>query len=72
MNLKPRDLLIFNNRHVFNHEINYTEVNGIMVIVVGTGHSDPSSKPGHDCLHFTLVLYTWKKYASNYSPASYE
>ena len=26
---------------------------GIMVIIVGNGHSDTSSKPGRVCLHFT-------------------
>ena len=26
---------------------------GVMVIVVGNGHGDPSSNPGRDCLHFT-------------------
>ena len=27
---------------------------GVMVIVVGNGHSDTSSNPGRDWLHFTL------------------
>ena len=26
---------------------------GVMVIVVGNGHDDPSSNPGRDWLHFT-------------------
>ena len=26
---------------------------GVMVIVVGNGHGDTSSKPGRDCLYFT-------------------
>ena len=26
---------------------------GVMVIVVGNGHGDTSSNPGHDWLHFT-------------------
>ena len=27
----------------------------VMVIVVGNGRSDPSSKPTRNCLHFTMV-----------------
>ena len=27
---------------------------GVVVIVVGNGHDDPSSNPGRDWLHFTL------------------
>ena len=27
--------------------------NGIMVIIIGNGHGDPSSNPGHGCLHFS-------------------
>ena len=27
---------------------------GVMVIVRGRGHGDPSSNPGQGCLHFTL------------------
>ena len=29
---------------------------GVMVIVVGNGHSDTSSNPGRDWLHFTNTL----------------
>ena len=28
-------------------------VRGVMVIVIGNGHGDPSSNPGWDWLHFT-------------------
>ena len=40
---------------------------GITVIVIENGHSDPNSKPWKVCLHFTQCLYTWERYASNYS-----
>ena len=31
----------------------YGGAHGVMVIVVGNGHSDTSSNPGRDWLHFT-------------------
>ena len=31
-----------------------SSVPGVMVIVLGNGHSDTSSNPGRDLLHFTL------------------
>ena len=31
----------------------YNVLSGVMVIVVGIGHDDISSKPGRDWLHFT-------------------
>ena len=45
-------------------------VRGVMVIVVGNGHSDTSSNPGRDRLHFTYHQYPWERYESNYSPSS--
>ena len=40
-----------------------------MVIIKETGHGNPISNPGLDCLHVTLCLYPSKKYASDYSPS---
>ena len=31
----------------------YGGAGGVMVVVVGNGHSDTSSNPGRDWLHFT-------------------
>ena len=36
------------------HVIYQRDAPGVMVIVVGNGHDDTSSKPGRDWLHFTL------------------
>ena len=44
---------------------------GVMVIGVGNGHGDTSSKPGRSWLHFIWHLYPWEWYESNYSPSSY-
>ena len=38
---------------LFNNLLYFGGACGIMVIVVGNGHSDTSSNPGCDWLHFT-------------------
>ena len=49
----------------------YIYIYNVMVIVVGNGHGDTSSNHGRDWLHFTLHLYPWERYESNYSPSSH-
>ena len=43
----------------------------VMVMVVRNGHSEPSSNPEWNCLHFTLLEYPGERYKSNYSSSSY-
>ena len=38
-----------------------------MDIIVGSGHSDPSSNSGRGCLRLTVKLF-WEMYESNCSP----
>ena len=33
----------------------YMEAHGVMVIILGKGHRDPSSNPGQCCMHFTSL-----------------
>ena len=39
---------------VYHRYIDHGGARGVMVIVIGNGHGDMSSIPGHDWLHFTL------------------
>ena len=43
---------------------------GVMVIIVGNGHSDSSSNSGRDRLHFQHSTNTLEKIHQNYSPSS--
>ena len=55
--VKELQLLLFNTN---NSSLVCGGVRGVMVIVVGNGHSDTSSNPRRD--------ETWERYESNYSP----
>ena len=41
------------NMNSSDYNLTFTGASGVIVIVVGNGHSDANSNPGQDWLHFT-------------------
>ena len=56
-----------------SHAITFTfgGARDVMVIVVGNGHGDTSSKSRTRLIAFPIVLIPLERYESNYSPSSY-
>ena len=44
---------------------------GVIIIIVGNGYCDQSTKPGRDFLHFTETKYPKEKNEANYFTSSY-
>ena len=57
---------------LYRHKtLEYGDTCSAMVIVVGNGHSNPSSNPVRGCLHFTKWQYLLEKYVSYHSSSCF-